>query len=261
MRSFRKHWLGWFLLVDIMLAVLLFIVYSPDNRFIGKKWVADVFNDAEQVKNEALQLADQPSSKRAVQIDAPEIQQKPELPRGCEVTSLAMLLQKAGLHIGKMELARKIDKVPYYQNQLFGNPNAGFVGSMDDISKQGFGVYHEPLAKLGRQYLPSRIIDLTGRSFDSVIAQLQDGIPVVVITNVTFKPLPQNAFHLWHTNEGKIKVTNQEHAVLVTGYDKNHIVFNDPLGKKNETADRKAFIDAWQQMGSQAISYRKSPIF
>jgi uncharacterized protein YvpB len=259
MRTFKKNWLGWFLALDILLAMLLFVLYSPENRSIGKKWITNVTYEAEQVKDKAFES---PKKNSSVQIDAPQILQKPELPRGCEVTSLAMLLQKAGVHVDKMELAREIKRVPYYQNGQFGNPNEGFVGSMEEIRKRGYGVYHEPLASLGRQYLPSRIIDLSGKSFDSaVLAQLREGIPVVVITNATFKPLTNDYFHYWRTNSGTVKVTNQEHSVLLTGYDQKHIFFNDPLGKKNATADRATFIQAWEQMGKQAISYQKSSVF
>lgn len=254
---FKKHWLSWFLAFDIVLAALLFVLYSPGNRSIGKRWISDVSYEAEQIKNETT---GQPR-KHSVRIDAPFILQKPELPRGCEVTSLAMLLQKAGIQVGKMELAHEIKRVPYYQNQQFGDPDVGFVGSMEDATKRGYGVYHEPLALLGRRYLPSRIIDLSGKSFDSVLSQLNDGIPVVVITNVTFKPLSKNYFHYWRTSGGTAKVTNQEHAVLVTGYDQNKIIINDPLRKKDTIANRASFIKAWEQMGSQAISYRKSSLY
>ncbi|MCO7124989.1 C39 family peptidase [Sporolactobacillus shoreicorticis] len=255
---FKKHWLSWFLAFDIVLAALLFVLYSPENRSIRRRWISDVFFEADRIKKETT---GQPR-KRSARIDAPFILQKPELPRGCEVTSLAMLLQKAGIRVGKMELAREIKHVPYYQNRQFGNPNEGFVGSMEDAKKRGYGVYHEPLAQLGRRYLPSRIIDLSDKSFDAVFAQLNDGIPVVVITNVTFKPLAKNYFHYWRTSSGgTVKVTNQEHAVLITGYDQNKIIVNDPLRGKNTITDRASFIKAWEQMGGQAISYRRSTLF
>ncbi|MCO7176430.1 C39 family peptidase [Sporolactobacillus kofuensis] len=258
MHLFRKHWLGWFLAFDIVLALFLFNLYPAGQHLLKNNFVTKIINDAEKVKNDALQITGDTAEKSSVQIDAPQILQKPELPRGCEVTALAMLLQNAGVQVSKMELASKIHKVPYYQNGYYGDPNVGFVGTMYSFSEQGYGVYHKPLANLGQDFLPGKIIDLSGKSFDAVLRQLQNGIPVVVITNATFEPLPQNAFQVWQTKEGKVKVTNQEHSVLVTGYDKDHIVFNDPLGKKNTVVDRTAFIKAWQQMGSQAISYRHS---
>lgn len=43
----------------------------------------------------------------------PHIQQFPELPRGCEVTSLAMIMQYAGVSIDKMTLAEEVATVPF----------------------------------------------------------------------------------------------------------------------------------------------------
>ncbi|MDF2792158.1 MAG: hypothetical protein K0S80_5260, partial [Neobacillus sp.] len=46
-------------------------------------------------------------------VDVPHIQQMPELQRGCEVTSLAMLLQYAGVSVDKMTLASEITTIPF----------------------------------------------------------------------------------------------------------------------------------------------------
>lgn len=46
-------------------------------------------------------------------VNVPHIQQMPELPRGCEVTSLAMLLQYAGVSVDKMTLAIEITTIPF----------------------------------------------------------------------------------------------------------------------------------------------------
>jgi hypothetical protein len=46
-------------------------------------------------------------------VNVPHIQQMPELPRGCEVTSLAMLLQYAGVSVDKMTLANEITTISF----------------------------------------------------------------------------------------------------------------------------------------------------
>ncbi len=200
-------------------------------------------------------------SKSTIISKVPHIMQYPELPRGCEVTSLAMLLRFLGKDINKMTLADEIKKDTTsftYQNGKihFGNPNNGFVGDMKSRSKPGYGVYHEPVFELLRNYLDNNAIDLTGTSFENLIYFLYKGRPVWIITNYTFKPLPKNKFITWNTPSGEVKVTYDEHSVLITGYDDEYIFFNDPLSKNpGSKASKAEFIKAWEQMGSQAISF------
>ncbi len=201
--------------------------------------------------------------KDSVLLDAPIIAQYPELPRGCEVTSLAMLLQDAGVKIDKMTLAKEVkkDPTPYKKENgkvYFGNPYKGFVGDMYTKKNPGYGVYHGPIADLATHYLPARIIDFTGSDFDAVKMYLSNDTPVWVVTNAKYQELPIHYFQTWHTKDGLVKITYQEHSVLVTGYDENYIYFNDPLtGIKNKKAPKQDFIKSWVQMGSQAITYIK----
>ncbi|WP_416729667.1 C39 family peptidase [Fictibacillus sp. JL2B1089] len=194
--------------------------------------------------------------------DVPLIQQKPELDRGCEVTSLAMLLQHAGVDVGKMELAEKIKKVntPYKHENgtyYYGNPNDGFVGDIYTFDKMGYGVYHGPVADLAEKYLPGRIEDISGISFDKVLGKVKNGKPVWVIINADFRALPKSEFRTWNTPSGKVEITWKEHSVVITGFNREHVYVNDPLNKmKNRKLSLTDFKEAWEQMGSQAITYK-----
>jgi len=157
-------------------------------------------------------------------LQAPIIKQMPELPRGYEVTSLAMLLNHAGIKVGKMTLAKHVkkDPMPYKVvngKKYFGNPNYGFVGDMYSLSRPGFGVFHKPIENLEKRYLPNRIVNLTGQSFDSVLNYVSAGRPVWVINTSWFRPAPSKYWETWHTSQGPIRITKKEHSVLVTGYD------------------------------------------
>jgi uncharacterized protein YvpB len=195
-------------------------------------------------------------------LDVPLILQKPELDRGCEVTSLAMLLQHAGVEIDKMELAKKIKKVttPYENNNgtyFYGNPNDGFVGDIYTFDNMGYGVYHGPVAELAESYLPGRIVDMSDQSFQEVLNKVQSGKPVWIIINSEFKKLPKSEFRTWNTPTGEVQITWKEHSVVITGFNKDYIYFNDPLyEKKNRKMPLQEFKAAWEQMGSQAITYK-----
>lgn len=199
--------------------------------------------------------------KENVLLDAPTLSQYPELPRGCEVTSLAMLLQSADIKVDKLTLAKKIkkDPTPYRIEKgktFFGHPNEGFVGNMYTNHEPGLGVYHGPIRQLAENYLPGRIKDFTGSDFQEVKIHLSDNRPVWVITNTRYQKLSADSFITWETPKGQIQVTYREHSVLLTGFDKEFIYFNDPLtGEKNKKAPIKDFEESWVQMGRQAITY------
>lgn len=194
-------------------------------------------------------------------LEVPLILQNPELPRGCEVTSLAMLLQYAGVSVDKMTLAREIkkDPAPYQVKKgkvYFGNPYNGFVGNMYTLREPGYGVYHGPVRELLEKYLPGRTIDLTGCTFEEILLFISEGVPVWVVANATFAPLAPSEFQTWHTPQGPVEITYREHAVLLTGYDAECVYFNDPrFNVVNKRASRPKFAAAWEQMGRQAVTY------
>jgi uncharacterized protein YvpB len=192
-------------------------------------------------------------------IDVPLIEQMPELERGCEVTSLAMLLQSAGVNVDKMTLAQQVkkDPTPFEMKdgqRYFGDPNRGFVGDIQSFDNPGYGVYHGPIKELAEQYLPDRIVDATGADFTDLYGFLDQGIPVWTIVNMDYMPLSDDDFEQWQTPDGPIEITYKEHSVLVTGYDDEYIYINDPLNETDKV-DKDSFIAAWEQMGKQAISY------
>lgn len=190
--------------------------------------------------------------------DVPIIYQNPDLPRGCEITALTMLVNYKGEKIDKLTLAQKIKKDNSDYKIIdgityFGNPNKGFVGDIYNLQKPGFGVYHKPIFELLEEYFPRRAVDLTGGNFDTILKFVSMDRPVWVIINNTYKLLPQNKFTKWMTDDGEINITYSEHSVVVTGFDNNFIYFNDPLGLR-QFAVKEQFIEAWEQMGSQAVS-------
>lgn len=233
-----------------------FDVFESALRYAKKNDYHKIYynNDSKPIWSDQVKL---PEKKK---LDVPVIMQMPELPRGCEVTALAMLLNYNGKDVSKMELARKIkkDTTPQQVDSngriINGNPYDGFVGNMYDVKQSGYGVYHGPISELARSYFKEKVLDLSGLEFDDLLYFISNGHPVWVITNVTYKPLEESYFQMWHTPTGIVKVTNKLHSVVITGYDKNNVYVNDPLSSSpNKTVNKLEFQKSWEQMGNQAV--------
>ncbi|PFA22872.1 MULTISPECIES: C39 family peptidase [Bacillus cereus group] len=202
-----------------------------------------------------------PSSQEKVILDVPLISQKPELKYGCEVTSLAMVLQHAGIKVNKMQLANSIkkDNAPLSMSKngditRWGDPKEGFVGDITGKNK-GYAVYVQPLQELMEQYLPNRTVNLTGKNFNDVLAQIKIGKPVVVWTTGDYK-VPDR-WESWKHENKQITAPLDLHAVVLIGFEDGYIYINDPLsGKKAYKVNQETFIQSWDALGKQALSYR-----
>ncbi|MGL4820788.1 MAG: C39 family peptidase [Bacilli bacterium] len=186
--------------------------------------------------------------------NVPHIIQLPELPRGCEVTALAILLAANGIEVDKMTLADEIPKVPYREGEVYGNLNEGFSGDMYSFKTNGLGVYVGPILQLASNYT-NNVENLTGKSFDRLLKHVSEDEPVWVLTNATFAELPEDKFLYWDTNQGTMRVTRSMHAVVIVGYTPDEIIIQDPLHETGyRYVNREDFQAAWVQMGRQAMT-------
>ncbi|WP_254778688.1 MULTISPECIES: C39 family peptidase [unclassified Bacillus (in: firmicutes)] len=254
------------ILFIIIVALSGFILNIPQNEHVAravssfKDWVQSPIEKSNIIGHHYTEMPVIEIQEKVL-LDVPLVLQLPELPRGCEVTSLTMLLNYANINVDKMTLAEQVkkDSTPYRteNGQIhFGNPHVGFVGDMYTKDKPGLGVYHEPISQLAEDYLPGKIKDLTGSEFQDLKIHLSDQRPVWVIINTKYEKLTEDQFQTWITPTGKVKITFREHSVVMTGYDQQFVYFNDPLsGEKNKKAPIKDFEESWVQMGRQAITY------
>ena len=184
--------------------------------------------------------------------------QYPELPTGCEVTALAILMNQSGFNVTKEELANKITKrnVPTYKNgKLYGeSPHNAFIGN--PYSKSSYGVFLGPIIELMGYYMDDyRIEDLTGKSFEDILTVVESGRGVMVIaTSNLVEPtasvkwvLPNGEEFTWLANE---------HSMVIEGYNEKSVFASEPRNGKLVEYDRKLFKKRWEQMGSQAVAIK-----
>jgi uncharacterized protein YvpB len=260
---------GFFLIAGLLFAsgVFSILLYA---KITGQAWFDDssaiAYADMPGAKQPIILTASSPAPSlsppaSSAIVEAPVLRQYPELPSGCEITSLTMMFQYYGISISKMELLPELkrDTTPLRRNPdgsaaYWGNPNSGFVGEITGTSK-GFGIYHGALFELQRKYIPTAV-DLTGQPFDKLEQQLREGIPSVVWTTINYQ-MPDK-WVVWDTPIGPIQTTFMEHAVLLVGFDQQYVYVNDPISGQSKVKIGKAqFLETWEAMGRQALSYKK----
>ena len=194
--------------------------------------------------------------KQEQKLNVPLENQMPDLPNGCEVTSLSMLMNYYGIKVSENELAETIQHVDSFTDggKYRGNPHQGFVGHMT-IANAGWCVYNEPLYNVARKYT-SHIENITGSDFLSLLKLVSTGHPVIIITTTTFNKV--NNMQTWDTNTGKVNVTPSSHACVITGYSKpKKVVYvNNPYGYKNQPVNWKNLQASYNQQGRQALYIR-----
>lgn len=203
-------------------------------------------------------------------LHVPAQSQLPALPNGCEVTSLSMLLTAVGHPVDKLTLAalqptNSAQPIFGPHGHLFsdivrwGDPNDSFVGAVAGYGHGvGYGIYHGPLTRLADRLLPGRTVDLSGRPFNDVLAQVANGTPVVAWVTSQFKPTDD--WVTWAGPHGPVHATQYEHAVLLVGFDDKSVYVNNPLtNSAGQRINRASFSNAWTQLGRQALSINQTP--
>ncbi|MEW9676032.1 C39 family peptidase [Lentibacillus sp. L22] len=196
-------------------------------------------------------------NKHKCKIDGvPTINQHPELPTGCEATSLAMLLTWAGKTVSKFAVVEKLskgEKVRFVDGTWYGaNPNDQFVG--DPYTDDGsFGVFEKPILETIDHFLPGKGVDLTGQDFEVLLNVVRSGTPVMAWTTI-------NQNETYHSKSWQDPAGNtidwycNEHAVVIIGIDGDHVIVNDPYTGKEEHYDRHIFEHNWASMKKRAVT-------
>lgn len=134
----------------------------------------------------------------------------------CEVASLMMALNYKGANVTESELIRHLpvsDPGPRSKDNIWGDPNLGFVGNIDgSMPNTGYGVYEKPIYDLAMEYRPAKII--TNATVGDLLAELTNHNPVVV-WGVVGKGMDIS----WKTPAGQaVDAKLDEHARTLIGF-------------------------------------------
>ncbi|ALC92645.1 hypothetical protein AM500_03775 [Bacillus sp. FJAT-18017] len=161
-----------------------------------------------------------------MKLNVPLVKQLPELPTGCEITAVTMMLLYKGANVNKVSLAREMPRHSW-------DPNQGYVG--DPFTKGGWTIYPSALMSLVKKYAGTSV-NLTGTSNATLESYLSKNKPVVVWAS------PMHGFSV--------------HAITLTGFDGSNYYYNDPwTGEKNVKMSKTSFNKIWANQNKRAISY------
>lgn len=156
--------------------------------------------------------------------DAEVIGQNPELPTGCEITAVTMMLRYAGKDVNKIQLACEMPRS--------NDGNKGFVG--DPFSVTGWWIFPTGVAPVVNHHLGHSEV-MTGASLAAIRTKLILGHLVVAwVANV-------NGF--------------VNHAIALTGYQNDRLYFNNPWTARKESMSVAEFYQHWNQDAQRALSY------
>lgn len=193
----------------------------------------------------------------------PIVYQMPQLPTGCEITALTMVLQYYGLDADKEEMATDYLPTSPSTNRYTGSDgrvygidlDAYFVGSPFDDS----GIICGPQAIItaANEYLEDQgsslqAVDRTGATPEELYALVDQDIPVVVWVTIGMTPR-QEARSGWYTESGKyVDWTTNDHAAVLVGYTDTTVWIADPLAGLVEY-DRDAFEEVFASRDNRCV--------
>lgn len=188
-----------------------------------------------------------------IQLEAESILQQPELPTGCEVTSLTMALRFAGYDVSKEELADQyLEKAApgevSYKTAFWGDPR----------QEESFGCYAPVIVKAANRYLAQQksaqmAYNLTGASLDDVLSEVRMGYPVIVWGSMYINEEIVFSYG-WEIEGETVTWPSNEHCMLLIGFDTetNSVIVCDPL-EGIVSYDRNAFQHHYEILEQQAI--------
>lgn len=158
------------------------------------------------------------------------ILQLPELPTGCEITSLTIVLNHLGFNVDKEYMANKyLDQAEPFESSFSDN----FIGSPWD--QHSYGCFSPVIVKSANHFLTDsdsslKAYDISGSTIQELCVQVQSGYPVIVWasrlldekTTKTPIRLDNGTIDYWYSNE---------HCMVLIGYDlqKGTVTLCDPL--------------------------------
>jgi len=197
-----------------------------------------------------------------IQLNVPQILQKPELVNGCEITSLCEILNFLGFDADKCDLADNyLPRSEYWRD---GNPDEVYMGDPhreDDTPMCGYYCFAGPIVAACNKYLETQgrlspafqAVDITGSEENELIGHLEAGRPFIFWASLHFNDIGFDPCGVLTYPDGKQhRVFHTLHCMVCSGADDDYFYIADPLDY-NTKVPRDQFMKIYRQLGSRAV--------
>ncbi len=169
-----------------------------------------------------------------------------------------MALGALGLNLDESDVLDRLARDPTPRQVqpdgtvVWGDPDAGFVGSLDGVFAQdGYGVYDGPIADVAVAFGLSRTTHSPGTNPIDVYTAVSQGIPVL-----TWVPygLTVGGRGQWFTTDGRrIPYVVTEHCVVMADVNESGVVYADPWDAVFKATDYASFEAGFAEIGNRAV--------
>lgn len=228
---------------------------------------ADMYLKEEQGENAGKEMpkedegADEPLPQEHQIRDFEIVLQMPELPTGCEITAMTMVLNYYGFDVDKVTMAEEyLPTAPaecYYgsDGEVYGTDlNRYFAG--DPAAEDGYICGAKAIRAAANKYFRKngsswRAVDKTGASAEEIYRLVNGDTPVVVWVTIDMEE--RQVVEGWKTETGEyVDWGNNDHGAVLTGYTEDTVTIADPIAGE-VVYPREAFEEVYASRGNQCV--------
>ena len=189
------------------------------------------------------------------------IEQYPELPTGCEITAMTMLLNYYGYNVDKVTMA--LDYMPKVQAEFYRSEDGRLMGPDlenffvgDPTEETGYICGTGAIVTAANRYLADVGSDLTAAAMKNVQPEklydlIDQGTPVVIWCTINMEDRAETDG--WYREDGTYMVwSTNDHGAVLIGYDEDTVTVADPIYSRI-TVSRDQFEKIFAERGGQCV--------
>ena len=189
------------------------------------------------------------------------IEQYPELPTGCEITAMTMVLNYYGYNVDKVTMA--MDYMPKVQAEFYRSEDGRLMGPDlenffvgDPTEETGYICGTGAIVTAANRYLADVGSDLTAAAMKNAQPEklydlIDQGTPVVIWCTINMEDRAETDG--WYREDGTyMEWSTNDHGAVLIGYDDDTVTVADPIYSRI-TVSRDQFEKIFAERGGQCV--------